>query len=39
VEGKGYEISRGSFEDSLLDDAKIAMKTCPSSAIKIIESN
>jgi ferredoxin len=28
----------GSFEDDLLDDAKTVMKSCPASAIKIIES-
>ena len=35
--GKGYEVSRGDFEDTLLDDVKTAMKLCPASAIKIIE--
>ena len=38
-EGKGYEISIGSFQDILLDDAKAAMKICPVSAITIIESS
>ena len=38
VEGKGYAISKGSFEDGLIDDAKTAMKSCPVSAITIIES-
>jgi ferredoxin len=37
VEGKGDMISRGSFEDGLLDDTKTAMKSCPVSAITIIE--
>jgi len=35
--GMGYEISKGDFEDTLLDDTKNAVKSCPSSAIKIIE--
>ncbi|MCX6653501.1 MAG: ferredoxin [Candidatus Bathyarchaeota archaeon] len=38
VEGKGDIISRGSFEDGLMDDAKTAMISCPVSAITIIES-
>jgi ferredoxin len=38
VEGKGDMISRGSFEDDLLADAKAAVKSCPVSAIKIMES-
>jgi ferredoxin len=29
----------GSFEDDLPDDAKNVMKSCPASAIKIIESS
>jgi len=38
VEGKGDMISRGSFEDDLLADTKAAVKSCPVSAIKIMES-
>jgi ferredoxin len=38
VEGKGDMISRGSFEDGLLSDAQTALKSCPVSAITIMES-
>jgi len=29
----------GSFEENLPDEVKTVMKSCPASAIKIIESN
>ena len=37
VEGKGDAISVGSFEDDLIEDVKSSLKSCPASAIKIME--
>jgi ferredoxin len=39
VNGNGYLISIGSFEDDLLDDAKTAMRSCPVSAINVNETS
>jgi ferredoxin len=39
VKGKGEDISVGSFEDDLIEDVKSSMKSCPTSAIKIMELN
>ncbi len=36
-DGKGYEVSIGSFEDELLEDVKAVVISCPVSAITIIE--
>ena len=33
--GNGYEISKGDFEDTLLDDAKNAVNSCPALAITV----
>lgn len=38
VNGKGDIISAGSFEDDLIEDVKTAIKSCPVSAIQIIDS-
>jgi ferredoxin len=37
VEGKGDGVSKGSFNDDLVEDARMAVKSCPVSAISLIE--
>jgi ferredoxin len=37
VDGKGKEVSKGSFDDDLIEDAKMAAKSCPVSAILVTE--
>jgi ferredoxin len=38
ITGKGDIISVGSFEDDLMENVKNAIKSCPVSAIQIIDS-